>query len=359
MRRNMHKGLLIDDEDENKLLPITERCRDVFNFDIQITQPAKLEEDYVQFLSSAAKTKDCIILDWKLDHIMLKSNYKVVYRASELCQFIRRKTAEKNFRALPIFLWSTEQYLKDTSYSDDFTSHDLFDSIYKKDVDLKGKALAASVDEMKYFVGLYEIFRAIGARSYTIEDFRNILGLEKSKIHWVDSRAWEFMLSEGSIDKGNFKRMPIFSKFISQDVVGRSGMLIGEALLATRLGIDWTKSRGWADLVEKKEFREITYKGLFKSEEKKLFWMQGLHELWDKIAPKSESFFVVDAAVKVDAVSRYFNVKGLKPITGKGKYFWYLCDRTGEPLDPDLADVVEGGDKLYSWQDPIYRIKKK
>lgn len=347
-----YKGVLIDDEEENRLTPITERFNKSLSFRIDIQQPKRWEPDFIENLLNISKKCDCIILDWRLDQHTLKEGYRVTYKAAELCQLIRRKTAEKEFRSLPIFLWSTDQNLGH-SYTDDFTSHDLFDRIYKKDKDLKGPELLNSGKEMMFFIEFYKILRSIKNRNYNINDFTSILGLTKDTSYWLDERPKELLA--GSIKSGPPK-IPFFSRFIYRDIIRTPGILIPESLLAIRFGIDRHKSIGWQKILSDKEIRAVEYNGFFKNDNEPLYWMQGVYELWSKIAPNENSLFLTEASKRVRIISNALKVDSLTHIKKNGRFFWYEDLETKMAIDPEFAEPAVHNVK-YSWQDPLFVLK--
>lgn len=355
--KKRYKAVLIDDEELNKLTPITDRLSKTMLFNIEILQPKTWDSRFIKELNSISNTCDCIILDWRLDQHMISDGYNVTYKGAELCQLIRRKAAEKKFRSLPVFLWSTDQNLGH-SYTDDFTSHDLFDRIYKKDKDLRGPDLIQSGKEMIYFIEFYKLFRSI-KRNYNVNDFLSILGLTDGNAHWLDERAKEFLIGLLSYKT---PRIPMFSRFIYRDIIRASGILISENLLAARLGVDTKKSKGWKNVLDHKAIKAIQYDGFFESDEQPLFWMQGLYEFWLKAAPNENSLFITPAEKRVESISDFLNIDRLTPLNGKGKYFWYLDNVSGNPIDPDYGKQDPRNVK-FTWQDPLFvsniKLKRK
>jgi hypothetical protein len=348
-----YKAVLIDDEEENRLTPITDRFSKNLSFRIDILQPKNWDSRFIKDITNISNKCDCIILDWRLNQHVIKDGYTVAYKGAELGQLIRRNTAEKKFRSLPIFLWSTDENLGH-SYTDDFTSHDLFDRIYKKDTDLKGPELLQSGKEMMFFIEFYKILRSL-RRGYNLNDFLSILGLEKESAHWLDERAKEYLV--GLISSSS-SRIPLFSRFIYKDIVRTSGILISESLLATRMGVDMEKSKSWKKILSHKFIKSIEYNGFFKNDAEPLFWMQGLYEFWAKIAPNENSLFLTDAEKRVAMISTALKIDSLLPLKKNGKYFWYLDNKTKVPLDPDFGQQSAHNVK-FSWQDPLFVLEPK
>lgn len=351
MAKQQHSGILIDDEKPGVLQPTTDLLKNRFKIDIEIEFPKDWNQKYINYLSRVSRTKDFIILDWKLDHHTNEDAEPVPYRGSELSQLIRRKTAEKLFRPVPIFLWSTDNNLKD-SYNDDFTSHDLFDRLYTKDKDLTGKLLESTAIEMKYFIHLYRFFRRLGEEEYTVNNLNGILGLTTAdRKHWLDRTASNHFVSKTKIK--NVSKVAKAVRIVFHEIIKKSGPLIDERLLGVRLGLDIDNSKDWHNLLKKKEIVDITYNGFFSNDSQPRFWMQGLYELWDKINPAGKSLIMTPREEKVALLSKKFRLPGLKQIDSNEKQLWYLNRKNGKPLDPNSASLVHGSD-YFPWQDPLF-----
>ena len=211
--------LYLDDEQ----LTTVEPYRDIVvgsskELSIDIEHPGDFA-DYTELIEKI-KTKKYqgLILDWRLDDVSSKkTKRKAVSRAAALAQEIRTRESEKKMLSLPIVIWSQENRLKN-SYKSDFTSHDLFNSVYKKE------EIVDNADKIHNEL----VSLALGYKKIT--KFRtenrnlNLGALLNSKDNYIDIRIQEYFST-------NIQTVHQTAGFIIRELLERPGLLIDERLL--------------------------------------------------------------------------------------------------------------------------------
>src|SRR5690606_13201610 len=143
--------------------------------------------------------------------------------------------------------------------------------------------------------------------------------------------------------------------FFSKNVLDKTGVLISENVLATRLGVDKDKSTEWKIILKKLEEHE--YKGLF-SEGWKRWWMSGLENWWTTELEIKESLRSTKASQKVELLKEKLRLTELIGLTKaekcKSETFWINCIGSGVAIDTIDGLLVAGQDNYFPWQDKNY-----
>ncbi|WP_151790494.1 hypothetical protein, partial [Acinetobacter junii] len=133
---NEYKGLFIDDNGDDKInysrilnyLPYTNS-----KLDVNGLSPDKIMDSVTTIVQSVP---DIIFLDFRLDEYLDSNNLTVneAYKGGGLAQILREKVSKSNgvYQDHPIVLVSSENNLE-YLYDPEKTTHDLFDSCYKKE----------------------------------------------------------------------------------------------------------------------------------------------------------------------------------------------------------------------------------
>lgn len=279
-----------------------------------------------------AYNPDVIIMDYRLNN----GSENVYYDAPTIAATLRNKHRE-NFKEIPIILISNEGKIAD--FYKDFLNQDLFDYAIEKQV------LNDRQDFFKERILSY-IDSYIKIKEYDF-DILKILGLEDK-----DS----LLLHSLILKKLEPKKQQIYeySRFVNDNLIYAIGTLIGEDVLAARLGVDKT-SENWSKILN--ELNEFKYKGIFKDSHHR-WWSEEIERWWT-------STFGVNNLRRLNAIERIslLNDKykfDLKPASttklSKSSKFWTICKGTNMPLDPfDGIQIIKKNYKL--WQEKEYFSK--
>lgn len=256
--------------------------------------------------------------------------------APTFAQAIRTPTGPTHSN-IPIVLISSESII--SAFWKDPTSHDLFDLVLPKEELLQNLERSA-----RRFKSLIETYARILKLNFASEA---LLGLTSSSSEFVDFRALEVL--EDYQHKGN---VFTYSSFVLKELVRSIGTLIGEDVLAARLGVDQS-SKGWPELRDR--FKPIQYSGIF-ADAYPRWWAQGLLPQWSLLAETESSLRRSSAEERVALLQKATGLD-LRP-QGITKYatshcFWTICVETKKAIDP--SDGIElTRRRPWPWQEPHY-----
>jgi len=307
--------------------------------DLQEDEELKVEyHDPQDFEKSINKVKtsgtDLLLLDFRLS-----DKKGVIYDAPTLAQTIRTVHANDPID-LPIVLISSEE--KISEFYKDYTSLDLFDMAISK--------MALSEQSEKYHIRIksvikaYSALRVVKGNSQPLLPVLNIPDLLNDKF---DLRIKDLL------DSSKYKNnIFMASDFILNQIVRPSGILIGEDILAARLGVS-LESGDWNTL--KSILDEFKYSGLY-SDAYERWWFIGVENWWKSISPENSSLKRLRASEKVSILKAIFELPNLQEATkdkySKSDYFWTICNKYHSPLDP--IDGFEKNSSQEPWQDKSY-----
>lgn len=335
------KYLYLDDEELTTVKPYRDIVvRHSKELHIDIEHPASFQN--YSALINKLKGYQGLILDWRLDEISSKTEKKKAdFRAATLAQEIRTRETEKKVSPLPIVVWSQESRLK-RSYQGDFTSHDLFNLVYKKEF---------IIDNPKI---VHDQLLSLALGYKYIDKFRNankkfkLSDLLRTKESYVDIRVQEYFSS-------TTRTVHEIARFIIRELLHRPGLMIDELRLASRLGIDKDKSKDWTKFLEIIEKNK--YLGPF-SEAWARWWAFGVEkECWLQISEQDSPISSLSAKQRVDILKKKTGLKNLviaEPI--KSQYhtrFYTICEYTKKPLDP-VDGVIIAEKEPQPWQERKY-----
>lgn len=279
-----------------------------------------------------AYNPDVIIMDYRLN----SGSENVSYDAPTIAATLRNKHRE-NFKEIPIILISNEGKIAD--FYKDFLNQDLFDYAIEKQV-LNDRQEFFKERVLSYIDSYIKIF------DFDF-DILKILGLEEK-----DS----LLLHSLILKKLEPKKQQIYeySRFVNDNLIYAIGTLIGEDVLAARLGVD-TSSGDWPKVLD--ELKELKYQGIFRDSHNR-WWSEKIEEWWISV-------FEVNNLRRLNASERVsllidkfkFDLKTAKPTKlSKSTKFWTICKGTNIPLDPfDGIQIIK---KNYKpWQEKEYFSK--
>lgn len=338
------KYLYIDDESIEKLKSYASAIQDD-TLVIEMEQPI----DFTPLMKRLDDLKeyDGLILDWRLDMISVGDSC-VEFRAGALAQEIRTRGTEGRAKELPIVLLSTQEMLM-SSYNGDFTSKDLFDQAYYKDIFVSnGSGVRAEL--MSLAMGYDKI------RSQVAKGPKAILEIDEAILPLLDSRFTSRFSGDVKASVHDCAR------FLLKEAIFTPGVLISEELLAARLGVDREASADWSTLLEQL-LPETKYNGPFCEAWPRWWswlvehvWWVSLEENKQSVVPLSN----LTAEQRVERLKVYLelaNLVPLKPIKeGYSTRFHTICAVDETPLDPIDGVLISDpdGKEPLSWQDRRY-----
>lgn len=275
---------------------------------------------------------DGFILDLRLDREL-----DTKYKGNTLAQEIRNLATLGEIKDCPIILFSAPDKLE-TLYDIDNTSHNLFDAKYikgalddrKKSKKARGEliALAQGYKEINENKSINKLFK----RSEDNIDYRIV-------------QTFEELISKKTASHE-------FARFIIQDLLGITGLVINESLLASRLGIDLKRSpkNDWIEI--KKLLYQSRYQGVFSTAFER-WWMQDVFSWWKQEVSSSPMGNLVSKQ-RVELINDKFNTHCL-PLEENGELHWFVCQKTDVALDLNYAIRLSGNEaNIIPWEEANY-----
>ena len=318
----IYKILYIDDQDTKS------RQKDLegLGFEVFIHKPTN---DFKEIEIKVKNGINALILDYKLTE---GKGQQACFDAPTVAQFVRTLHV-KDTLDIPIILMSNQE-IYTNSYKKDFTSQDLFDFTITKQEFTANKFEFGY--KLKSFIDAY----------FKIKSDKNLslsLGLKKeTKLH---SRvALSSMKSQNNVHK--------LSTLIYEDIISSIGLVIGEEVLAARLGIA-IDTPGWKNVLE--SLKETKYTGVF-SDIKNRWWMEKVNEWWKEKISDNIPIRRLNAEERVELIKSKLELEELtvasKTENSHSNNFWTICKHSKKPLDP--FDGVEILKDYLPWQEKQY-----
>lgn len=335
------KYLYIDDNSEDNAKGIITGLQKEDELFIDFDNPkGDWEKERDRILSDEFKNYNGLILDLNLEETPNKDGETSRYKGSSLAQEIRNLAKAGTTKETPIVLLSAtiniEKYF-------DKTNEDLFDLIVSREklndadlfISMRQKLISLSI-------GYELISKCKNENNNLTELFK--YNLEKENVRFVGEMKTVIENPAHTI-----------SNFIIKNLLEKSGILIPENILATRLGIDCSKSIDWHKVLEK--FNKFNYKGVF-SEGWKRWWMSGLENWWSSELQIEKSLRSTKASDKVSLLKEKLELSELVPLEkvekAKSETFWTNCVGSGVAIDSVDGLLITGQDRYFPWQDKCY-----
>lgn len=332
----MKKYYYIDDEDEWTIKAI---AAGINVSDIVEVEPLKLD-NLREFDKLTEKLKD----DWdKIDGILLDlklngsgPNY-TNFSATSLAQWLRSYSVSENRPHKPIVLLSND--LKCAHYAADITSHDLFDLVLERNIDIPWIPFANQLNI------LAEEYNRLNRDSD--KDLNNILqyGLDINSI---------FLAPFMKPDSFNVSR---FAAMVIHDLFEHPGQLIDEPMLAARLGVDIEKSGEEWIKFRNTHLKKTLYSGVF-SALKTRYWSKEVICVVKELTG-GKSLVSMPAFQRVETLKTVTkDADGLVAYQPEGhcksSYYWTIDSVTCKPLDACEGYMLFEETGLKAWQEPRY-----
>ncbi len=244
------------------------------------------------------------------------------------------RTHGKNYKNKPIILISDEGNLPE--FNNDFTSQDLFDLVVSKTKFRRNLQKYSNTIQ-----SLICAYNEIVNKEYSIEQ---VLGIESTD--QLDYRFLEKL--------NNFKTQnnPYgFCRTIFYTLIRSIGALIGEDVLAARLGID-KSSEDFSALLD--NLKGYKYSGIM-SKSYDRWWFEKIIVFWNSISG-GKSLRRTKASERVNIINSALglNLKPAEPIKlSSSTTYWTICSQEQKPLDP-IDGYVYNNKQLEVWQEPEY-----
>lgn len=343
------KFLCIDDQADCTIDQLLSRIESGGGISLERWTPTALDSiiPRIKLFIDANQTHGAgVLLDLRLDMDSDLAKERVNYRGPTLAQELRTRMAEGEISPAPIVLWSVNSKFK-SSYSNEDTSHDLFDDVYEKDREIvENPSVVAS-----RLVSLAKGYKALHNASGTSMAL-NLLAMGDD----VDSMLYAQFLDEY---KELFDKRSVhdIARFLLNDLVRVQGLLVGEKLLAARLGVNISLS-GDAWVVIKNALQSSSYAGPF-CEGWSRWWWYKVEDWWFELFGDKYELRGVSSEERVDLLNGKFGIELTSATSiaeGYSTKFFTLCAGTSLPLDPhDGLRVVCRGAR--DWHDPAYVSK--
>ncbi|WP_298117402.1 response regulator [Flavobacterium sp.] len=274
---------------------------------------------------------DALILDYRLTN----GEKHACFDAPTIAATLRSKHTT-DFKERPIILMSNEDVIVD--YYKDFTNQDLFDfAISKKDF------LGNKEKFKNYLTSFVEAYSKIKTDNFDLLKIFQINSSESGLIHTqIKSKLKS---KEGFIYE--------HSRLINDTIINAIGTLIGEDILAARLGIS-KDSKDWAVVLD--SLKDAKYFGIF-SDIHSRWWMDKVNFWWENVIEFETPLRRLNAEERVNVIKTKLSLDDLNPSV-KTEYstssnFWTICKFSNKPLDP--FDGIELLKKDYlPWQEKEY-----
>lgn len=304
-------------------------------FDVEVLDPSSDMSEIMNKMDAI----DVLILDFRLT---AGANH-ACFDAPTIAQTIRTKHNENKYN-FPIVLMSNETAI--TDYYQNFTSHDLFDYVLSKG------QFTNDIEQFEKIVHSFiKTYQKIKDLNFNIN---SILGLEEDE--YIDSRIIR-SFNEEAILKDIFGH----SRFVNEQILNYTGILIDEDVLSARLGVS-KESKEWGEL--KKKINSCKYTGVF-SDIYERWWMDKLDKWWKEETVDQSideyqktpiiSLRQLDAKERVDKIKEKYELD--LDVIEISKFsvssnFWTVCYHSKKAIDP--FDGIELQQNYFPWQDKRY-----
>ncbi|SOC22102.1 hypothetical protein [Rhodobacter maris] len=227
----------------------------------------------------------------------------------------------------------------------DPSSDDLFDLKIEKD----GLSDPAMRDAARSkLVGVRQIYDALEPDQ---PDLFSVVGL--SEDFWNLWGSSSFQTDFEIADRVHLRASPLIR------LVVHPGLLIDEAILGFRLGVDRVVSAGWSAVVD--DLSDYAFGGVAKDCFPR-WWARGIEQWWQEKIGGDLPLAGMEIEQRVEQLSKRFD--NLVPLTmpkgSMGKRPWRYCLLSMEqrnelvPVDPARGVKIKPRSPMPSWLDPLY-----
>ncbi|HCF3907968.1 hypothetical protein [Pseudomonas aeruginosa] len=345
------KYLCIDDQTAETIDPVLYALEGPDkSIEFSKMHPKELAEQFERIKQESSRGVPFgVLVDLRLDELPDDDGNKVFYRGSTLAQDLRTRMALGEIDNFPIVLWSVNDKLA-RSYEPDSASHDLFDAVYLKDgPDVSSaEGIAKRTLQLQAFaVGYCSLKECLNPKGEGESwDLPRALGVSGADLDILDPRLVQYLLSSEVVY--------VFARKVLNSLIREEGILVGERMLAAKLGIDIEASGdSWEGLLS--ALVECRYSGIF-SEAYTRWWLHRISSYWDKLNSGKGTLrrFGASGRVKVLNDALGLSLVAATPLVeGYSDRFSTLCVATSAALDTVDAFKVLRVDS-FPWQESRY-----
>lgn len=261
-----------------------------------------------------------------------------------MSQSIRVAQQKKELPPFPIVRFSLRNKVLE-NIGHDSSSDDIFDLKIEKDG--LSNAVACNIARSK-IVGIRQVYDALNRDG---QDLLSILGLNE--------QCWDLWGSSGFqadfdvVDRVHLRASPLIRLLV------HPGLLIDEAILGLRLGVERETSAGWSALVE--TLSDYAFRGAARDCFPR-WWARGIEQWWQDHNGATLPLAGTDIEQRVELLGKRFS--NLVPLTmppgSMGKRPWRYCLLSMEqrseliPVDPARGVKITPRSPMPSWLDPLY-----
>jgi len=339
--------LFIDDEATSKASaePYAVEIMDAAKGELKVESYAPTSIEAV--LGYIAKAKpDGLLLDVAFANALTPEKVQVSYDGIALAQQIRTLQTRRagGWAEFPLVRFSKANIINQY-VGGDTTSDDLFDEKIDKPTTLSDPGPAAR--KLLSLATDYPRISNYLANEQSDESLANLLGCGPDFLSRLDARA---LLGLRQPDAPAH----VLSRFVIGPLLGRSGPIIDEALLAVRLGIDCGQSPDWPAVLD--NLKGAFYQGAF-SQGYGRWWMALVLDWWSERIDSERALFRLGAGERVQAIQK-IGIEKLTPIAenadSPGTKFWNLCLKSKRPVDPAFGFPLLPELRQETWHDVDY-----
>jgi hypothetical protein len=343
------KYLCIDDQTAETIDPVLYALEGPDkSIEFSKMHPKELAEQFEHIKQESSKGAPFgVLVDLRLDELPDDSGIKVFYRGSTLAQDLRTRMALGEIDNFPIILWSVNDKLA-RSYEPDSASHDLFDAVYLKDgPDVSSpEGISKRTLQLKAFAVGYCSLKGCLRGEGDPWDLRKAFGINEEDLEILDPRLVQYFLSSNVIY--------VFARKMLNSLIREEGVLVGERMLAAKLGVDIEASgANWGRLLS--ALGACRYSGIF-SEAYQRWWSHRISSYWDMLNGGKGALRRFGASDRVRVLNDELGLAliAAKPLVdGHSDRFSTLCIATNAPLDTVDAFKVLRVDG-FPWQENRY-----
>lgn len=255
------------------------------------------------------------------------------YDGIALAQQIRILQNRGQLPSFPIVRLSKRDVVREY-VAGDTTSDDLFDErVDKEDVaerreEISSKLISLAAD--------YPVIAKFAASDREATHLAALLDIVPELLDRVDARSFVGLLRPAPAHT--------LAQYFITGFLRRPGVLIDEALLSVRLGVDAVASEDWPSLLTALD--GVRYRGVF-GDGYPRYWMFALADWWLQLGV-SGTLKGMEADGRVEVLQEKLGLRRLESVPADpdspGRRYWHRCVVTGKPVDP-----AEGFPLIDEW----------
>lgn len=244
------------------------------------------------------------------------------------------RTKFTDHKDCPIILISSDCNIR--RFKQDFSNNDLFDIVVTKE--------EFGNRYRTYKLRMYDLVEAYSKIKESSFNIASILGVKDENL--LDFRFVHYLKMYGANQD-----VYGFCRFILKTYLQSIGPLIGEDVVAARLGID-------KDCDDFKELMKLLepykYKGILSTSYER-WWSEEIQKWWNREFD-GEFLRLMPAQQRVQALNSKFNLhlRSVNPLEfNRSTCYWSICNELKRPIDPNEGYMILN-DKIYPWQEHEY-----